>query len=156
MKISCLNGPNLNLLGTRQPEIYGSTRLSEIAALLRQRAANHNIEVDFRQSNSEGQLVSWVHEMVEESSYLIINTGGYTHTSVALRDAIAGTGIPAIEIHISNIHQREEFRHKSLLTPVCRGLITGFGIHSYQLALEACILMEREKRAAQNTDSEEY
>ncbi len=148
MKISCLNGPNLNLLGLREPEIYGKVRLPEIAAMMRQRAGEHDIEIDFRQTNSEGELVGWIHEAAEDSSYLVLNAGAYTHTSVALRDAIAAIGTPTIEIHISNIHRREEFRQRSLIAPACLGQISGFGIHSYFLALDACIMKERQKRAS--------
>lgn len=139
MKICYLNGPNLNLLGTRQPEIYGTQTLPDIAALVRQRASSQNVEIGFRQSNSEGQLVEWIHEIAEEYNYLVINAAAYTHTSVALRDAISGTQIPTIEIHLSNIHAREEFRHKSLIAPVCIGQIAGFGVDSYLLAFDACL-----------------
>ncbi len=143
MRICYLNGPNLNLLGTRQPEIYGTSTLSDIAALIRKRASSRNVEVGFRQSNSEGQLVEWIHEVAAEYDYLILNAAAYTHTSVALRDAISGTQIPTIEIHLSNVYSREEFRHRSLIAPVCIGQIAGFGVDSYVLALEACLRLHR-------------
>ena len=149
--ILLLNGPNLNLLGPRQPEIYGSSTLSDIAALVRKRASERNIEIGFRQSNSEGQLVEWIHEIANDYDYLVLNAAAYTHTSVALRDAISGTQIPTIEIHLSNVHSRESFRHQSLIAPVCVGQITGFGIDSYTLALDACI---RLKKAAKKTETE--
>lgn len=143
MKICYLNGPNLNLLGTRQPEIYGTTTLSDIAALVRKRASSRNIEVGFRQSNSEGQLIEWIHEVANDHNYLVINAAAYTHTSIALRDAISGTQVPTIEIHLSNVHAREEFRHHSMIAPVCVGVIAGFGVDSYVLALDACIRLEQ-------------
>lgn len=143
MRICYLNGPNLNLLGTRQPEIYGTNTLSDIAALVRKRASSRNVEVGFRQSNSEGQLVEWIHEVASDYDYLVLNAAAYTHTSVALRDAISGTQIPTIEIHLSNVYSREEFRHRSLIAPVCVGQIAGFGVDSYLLALEACLRLHR-------------
>ncbi len=152
MKICYLNGPNLNLLGARQPEIYGKLNLSDIAALLRQHAANRNIEIGFRQSNSEGQLVEWIHEIANDYDYLAINAAAYTHTSIALRDAISGTAIPSIEIHLSNIHAREDFRRQSLIAPVCQGQISGFGITSYLLALEACVLLEEKKKSVPDAE----
>ena|SRR2546425_12328989 len=139
MKILFLNGPNLNLLGQREIDVYGRTTLAEIEKLVRQRAAKLNVEVDFRQSNSEGELVTWIQGGRGTFDAIVINAAGYTHTSVALRDAIAAVGVPTIEVHLSNIHAREEFRHQSLIAPVCRGQIAGFGPHSYVLGLEAAI-----------------
>ncbi len=139
MKILYLNGPNLNLLGTREPGVYGNTTLAEIEAKVRERAATLNVEIDFRQTNLEGQLVDWIQQAKGQFEVIVINAAAYTHTSVALRDAISAVGIPAIEIHLSNIHAREEFRHKSLIAPVCKGQIVGFGLTSYILALEAAI-----------------
>ena len=139
MKILFLNGPNLNLLGTREPENYGRTTLAEIEAKVRERAAKLGAEIDFRQSNLEGELVGWIQQAKDKFQVIVINAAAYTHTSIALRDAIAGTGVPTIEIHLSNVHAREEFRHKSLIAPVCRGQITGFGPQSYLLALEAAV-----------------
>ncbi len=139
MKILFLNGPNLNLLGTREPEIYGRMTLADIEAKVQTRAAELKVGVDFRQSNQEGQLVSWIQEAKGTFQVIVFNAAAYTHTSVALRDAISAVGVPTIEIHLSNVHAREEFRHKSLIAPVCRGQICGFGEKSYLLGLEAAI-----------------
>ena len=139
MKILFLNGPNLNLLGQREPEIYGHTTLAGIEAKVRERAAELKVAVDFRQSNLEGELVGWIQEAKGKFNVIVINAAAYTHTSVALRDAISAVGVPTIEIHLSNVHAREEFRHKSLIAPVCLGQITGFGQNSYILALIAAV-----------------
>ncbi len=139
MKVLFLNGPNLNLLGTREPEVYGRTTLADIEASVRARAKQLNVEIDFRQSNLEGELVSWIQQAKGQADVIVINAAAYTHTSVALRDAISAVGIPTIEIHLSNIHAREEFRHKSLMAAVCKGQISGFGANSYILALEASV-----------------
>ena len=139
MKILFLNGPNLNLLGTREPEVYGRLTLADIEAEVRKRAAELNVAVDFRQSNQEGELVTWIQETKGKFDVIVINAAAYTHTSVALRDAISAVGVPTIEIHLSNIHAREEFRHKSLIAPVCRGQICGFGAKSYVMGLEAAV-----------------
>ncbi len=139
MKVLFLNGPNLNLLGTREPEVYGSMTLADIEAEVRQRAKELKVEVDFRQSNIEGELVNWIQEAKGNFQAIVINAAAYTHTSVALRDAISAVGVPTVEIHLSNVHAREEFRHKSLIAPVCRGQICGFGSKSYILGLESAI-----------------
>ena len=139
MKILFLNGPNLNLLGTREPEVYGRTTLADIEALVRKRAAQFKAEVEFRQSNTEGELVAWIQQSKGSFNVIVLNAAAYTHTSIALRDAIAAIGVPTIEIHLSNIHAREEFRHKSLIAPVCKGQICGFGANSYILAVEAAV-----------------
>lgn len=139
MKVLFLNGPNLNLLGTREPEVYGRMTLADIEAKVRERAAQLKTEIDFRQSNQEGELVSWIQQAKGNFDAIVINAAAYTHTSVALRDAIAAVGVPTIEIHLSNIHAREEFRHKSLIAPVCVGQICGFGAKSYILGLEALV-----------------
>lgn len=140
MKILFLNGPNLNLLGTREPEVYGHTTLADIKKLLEDRAsAMGGVEMDFRQSNTEGELVTWIQEARGRVDVIVINAAAYTHTSVALRDAIAAVAVPTIEIHLSNVHAREEFRHKSVIAPVCVGQITGFGHFSYILGFEAAI-----------------
>jgi 3-dehydroquinate dehydratase-2 len=139
MKILFLNGPNLNLLGTREPEIYGHTTLADIEAQVRERAAELKVAIDFRQTNLEGELVGWIQQASGKFDVIVINAAAYTHTSIALRDAIAASGVPTIEIHLSNVHAREEFRHKSLIAPVCRGQITGFGGKSYILGLEAAV-----------------
>ena len=139
MKILFLNGPNLNLLGQREPETYGRRTLADIEALVRTHATKLGVEIDFRQSNSEGELVGWIQESKKYHDAIVINAAAYTHTSVALRDAISAIGIPTLEIHLSNIHAREEFRHRSLIAPVCRGQISGFGWFSYILGLEAAV-----------------
>jgi len=139
MNILFLNGPNLNLLGQREPEVYGRTTLADIEAKVRDRAKKLGAEIDFRQTNLEGELVSWIQEAKGHFDVIVINAAAYTHTSVALRDAIAAVGLPTIEIHLSNVHAREEFRHKSLIAPVCRGQIVGFGVNSYVLAVEASV-----------------
>src|ERR1700722_8896456 len=141
MKILFLNGPNLNLLGQREPEIYGHTTLADIEAKVRERAGQLKVEIDFRQSNLEGELVTWIQQAKGKFDVIVINAAAYTHTSVALRDAIAAVGIPTIEIHLSNIHAREAFRHTSLIAPVCRGQIAGFGADSYVLAVDAAIIV---------------
>lgn len=139
MKVLFLNGPNLNLLGTREPEVYGRTTLADIEMSVRERAAQLNVEVDFRQSNQEGELVEWIQKAKNHFDVIVINAAAYTHTSVALRDAISAVGVPTIEIHLSNIHAREEFRHKSIIAAVCVGQICGFGSRSYLLGLEASV-----------------
>lgn len=139
MKILFLNGPNLNLLGAREPQVYGKTTLADIEGQVRKQATASGASIDFRQTNLEGELVSWVQAAKGSFDVIVLNAAAYTHTSVALRDAISATGIPTIEIHLSNIHAREEFRHKSLIAGVCRGQIAGFGANSYLLGLEAAI-----------------
>lgn len=132
-----LNGPNLNLLGVREPGIYGQAGLAEIVAGLEARAAELGVDLECRQSNHEGVLIDWVQAALGQFDGLILNPGGLTHTSVALRDAVAAVGLPAIEVHLSNIHAREPFRHRSLLAPVCLGQIAGLGPLGYELALIA-------------------
>jgi 3-dehydroquinate dehydratase II len=143
MKILFLNGPNLNLLGQREPEIYGRTTLADIEAKVLSHATELQVAVEFRQSNQEGELVDWIQQAKGQFEVIVLNAAAYTHTSVALRDAIAATGVPTIEIHLSNIHAREEFRHKSLIAPVCRGQILGFGANSYVLAVNAAIGLDQ-------------
>jgi len=137
VKVYVLNGPNLNRLGKRQPEIYGSTTLADVEQRLRALAGDQ-VELTFRQSNHEGELIDVVHEAADNAAAVIINPGGFTHTSVALRDALAeiSDGAGFIEVHISNVHAREEFRHHSYLTPIAIGVIAGLGVDGYELALE--------------------
>ena len=139
MKILFLNGPNLNLLGRREPGTYGTVTLAGIETRVRARAAQLGVDLDFRQSNSEGELVTWIQEAVGVYQAIVLNGGAYTHTSIALRDAIAGTGVPTVEIHMSNVHARESFRHQSMIAGVCAGQISGFGVRSYLLGLEAAV-----------------
>ena len=139
MKILFLNGPNLNLLGQRQPDIYGTTTLAEIESAVREQAEGR-AEIEFRQSNNEGELVTWIQDAASE--VVVLNAAGYTHTSVALRDAITASDVPVVEIHLTNIHAREEFRHNSLIAPACKGQICGFGPNSYMLGLEAALSLK--------------
>lgn len=132
-----LNGPNLNLLGTRQPEVYGSTTLADIEALCRAAGERLSLGIEFRQSNHEGVLVDWIHEAKGKHAGIVINAGAYTHTSIALMDAIASVELPVAEVHLSNIHRREDFRHLSYISRVAVGMICGFGAQGYVLAIEA-------------------
>jgi 3-dehydroquinate dehydratase II len=133
-----LNGPNLNLLGTREPDIYGHDTLDDIAGRLEDQARALGLTIDMRQSNHEGHLVDWLHEaQAAEATAVILNAGAFTHTSVALHDAIKAIRTPVIEVHLSNPHRREEFRHRSLVGMAAKGTIAGFGAFSYQLALDA-------------------
>lgn len=141
MRVLYLNGPNLNLLGTREPGIYGRLTLAEIEAMVRKAAEPLGVTIDFRQSNLEGELVTWIQQTPGHHDVIILNAAAYTHTSVALRDAIAATGVPTLEIHLSNVHARESFRHHSYIAPVCRGVIAGFGPQSYILALQAAVTL---------------
>ena len=135
MKIQIINGPNLNLLGTREPGIYGSSSFDSYLPTLRQQYAD--IQLDYFQSNIEGELINKMQEVGFCYDGIVLNAGAYTHTSVALQDCIRSLKCPVIEVHISNVHQREEFRHKSLISCACKGVICGFGLDSYRLAIEA-------------------
>ena len=135
--IFVLNGPNLNLLGTREPRIYGTQTLAEINANLERRARALKLELDMRQSNHEGELVDWLNEALARASAVIINAGGYAHTSIAIRDAVAALPIPVIEVHLSNVYAREHFRRQSMIAQVAKGSIVGFGALGYLLALDA-------------------
>ncbi len=139
MRLLFLNGPNLNLLGQREPQVYGAGTLGQVEDAIRVRARELGIDIEFRQSNLEGELVTWVQQAKGQFDAIVLNAAAYTHTSIALRDAIAAVGVPTIEVHLSNIYGREEFRHRSLVAPVCRGQISGFGAFSYVLGLEAAV-----------------
>lgn len=132
-----LNGPNLNLLGSREPDVYGHTTLGDIKSSSEETANSCGLTIDFRQSNEEGTLVNWIQEARENAAGLIINGAGYTHTSVAIMDALLAAEIPVIEVHLSNIYKREEFRHHSYVSRAASGVICGFGAHGYVLAIEA-------------------
>ena len=136
MQILVLNGPNLNLLGTREPDTYGTQTLSDLESLVRTRFKD--VDFQFAQSNHEGELIDYLHE-ARGYDGIVLNAAAYTHTSVALRDAIAAIDVPTIEVHLSNVHAREAFRHHSMLAPVCRGVISGLGMTGYLLAIEALI-----------------
>ena len=140
-KILIINGPNLNLLGTREPTIYGSETLLDIAKAVEVKSMQLGVETDFVQSNHEGEIIDKIHAARGVYETIIINAGAYTHYSIAIRDAISACEIPTIEIHLSNIHAREEFRHKSVIAAVCKGQICGFGKNSYLLALQAAAEM---------------
>jgi len=137
--ILVLNGPNLNLLGTRQPDIYGSKTLVDLQAECVEKGEALGYRIDFRQSNSEGTLVDWIHEARNRYAGVVLNAGAYTHTSIALMDAIASVGVPVVEVHISNIHQREDFRNVSYISKTAMGMICGFGIYGYSMALDALV-----------------
>jgi len=139
IKVLVLHGPNLNLLGQREPGVYGTTTLEEINAQLLERARQHGAELRFVQSNHEGALIDAMHKAIDWADGLLINPGAYTHTSYALRDAIAAVGLPAVEVHLSNIYAREPFRHQSVIAPVCLGQVSGFGPRSYLLGLDGLL-----------------
>jgi 3-dehydroquinate dehydratase-2 len=145
--IHIINGPNLNLLGTREPETYGSLTLADIETRLRARAAARGAQITFRQSNHEGDLVTWIQQAGAAAEPVILNAGAYTHTSIAIHDAIRGAKAHVIEVHLSNVHARESFRHKSFIAPVAAGVILGFGALSYELALEAVLADAPQKKS---------
>lgn len=134
-RIAVLNGPNLNLLGSREPEVYGTQTLADIEALCRETGQAAGVEIEFMQSNHEGELIDAIHA-ARDAKGIVINAGAYTHTSVALRDALSGVPAPAVEVHLSNTHAREEFRHHSFLSPVVRAVILGAGAQGYRFAIE--------------------
>lgn len=135
--IVILNGPNLNLLGTREPDIYGATTLADIEASCHAHAEKLGVNVDFRQSNIEGELVDWIQQARDTAIAIVINAAAYTHTSVALHDALKATGLPVVELHLSNVYKRESFRHKSFISSVADGVMCGFGAHGYVMAIDA-------------------
>jgi len=139
LNVLILHGPNLNLLGKREPEIYGVLTLVEIDRLLTEKAEELKIGIKIQQSNHEGELVTTIHEALGQQQGILINAGAYTHTSVAIRDALAGVALPTVEVHLSNIYRREEFRHHSWIAPIALGQISGFGANSYLLGLEALV-----------------
>ncbi len=147
IQIHVLNGPNLNLLGKREPGIYGVLSLADIEARLRAKAAPHGVGLTFRQSNHEGDLVTFVQEAGAKGASVLLNAGAYTHTSIALRDAISGAKADVIEVHLSNVHARESFRHHSVIAAVCRGVISGFGPLSYELAFDAFLHLSTARTA---------
>ncbi len=139
-----LNGPNLNLLGTREPEHYGRETLADIEAACGTRASALGLGTDFRQSNTEGEIVDWIQQSRGQAACIILNAGAYTHTSVAILDALLSCDVPVIEVHISNIHQREEFRHSSYVSKAARGMICGFGGFGYEMAIDAAARIIKE------------
>jgi len=152
MKIVVIQGPNLNLLGHREQNVYGPMKLEEIHAQMENIAKQNNMEIEFAQSNLEGEIVDKIQECIGDAQGIIINPAAYTHTSIAIRDAIAATALPVVEVHISNIHRREEFRSKSLIAPVCAGQIVGFGPFGYHLAMISMIQILGEMSAAEQTE----
>ena len=149
-KILILNGPNLNLLGTREPSVYGSETLADVERICREEGDKLGVAVDCRQSNHEGQLIDWIHDAGREIAAgnmlgVVFNPGAFTHTSVALHDAIKGASATVIELHISNVHAREEFRHHSYISPAARGIMVGFGVQGYALAMGALVRLGSKK-----------
>jgi len=142
LKVLVLNGPNLNLLGKREPDIYGKATLSDLESQLKKVAGKYQAELDFVQTNSEGKIIDYLHAAEGRYDYIILNPGAYGHYSIAIRDAISSISVPVIEVHLSNIYAREEFRHKSVIAPVTVGQICGFGFNSYILALIAAIQLK--------------
>lgn len=140
MKIQIINGPNINLLGKREPSIYGNQTFEDYLAVLRTRYSD--VQLDYFQSNIEGELIDKIHEVGFEIDGIVLNAGAYTHTSIALLDAIRAVTSPVVEVHISNVHAREEFRRHSMIAPACIGVVAGFGLHSYRLAIEALCLKQ--------------
>ncbi len=156
LSILILNGPNLNLLGTRQPEVYGGATLADVEAMCADKATALGVGIDFRQSNHEGALVDWIHDAKGKHDGIVLNAGAYTHTSIALLDAIASVALPVAEVHISNIHKREAFRHFSYVSKVALGVICGFGPYGYVIGIDALVhhLLARERERSAGPGSE--
>ena len=154
MKIAVIQGPNLNMLGVREQAIYGPMKLEQIHAQMKEFATQNNVEIEFFQSNLEGEIVDKIQECYGEADGIIINAAAYTHTSIAIRDAIAAVNLPAIEVHISNIHRREEFRKENMIAPVCTSSIVGFGPFGYHLAMMGMLQIMSEMQAAQEMQAQ--
>jgi 3-dehydroquinate dehydratase-2 len=151
-KILVLNGPNLNLLGTREPAVYGNATIADVEKACREAAQRHGAEIDFRQSNHEGELIDWLHEAgrsADGTLGVVFNAGAYTHTSLALHDAVKAIAVPVVEVHVSNVHAREPFRHHSYLSPACAGIVVGFGIAGYALAIDGLAGVAKARAAAE-------
>jgi 3-dehydroquinate dehydratase-2 len=143
-----INGPNLNLLGTREPEKYGRATLADVEALCREAARRHGLTVEFRQSNHEGEIVGWIHEAGQrKAAGIVLNAAAYTHTSIAMLDAVVAVQVPTIEVHITNVHAREDFRHHSYISKAAKAVLCGFGIDGYGLAIDGLAAMTRAKRS---------
>lgn len=153
MKIAVIQGPNLNMLGVREQNIYGPMKLEQIHAQMKEFATQNGVEIEFFQSNLEGEIVDKIQECYGEAQGIIINAAAYTHTSVAIRDAISAVSIPTIEVHISNIHRREDFRQKNMIAPVCASSIVGFGAFGYHLAMMGVLQIMSELKAAQEAQN---
>ncbi len=154
MKIAVIQGPNLNMLGVREQQIYGPMKLEQIHAQMKEFATQNNIEIEFFQSNLEGEIVDKIQECYGDAQGIIINAAAYTHTSIAIRDAIAAVNLPAIEVHISNIHRREDFRKENMIAPVCASSIVGFGPFGYHLAMMGMLQIMQEIQASQQVQAE--
>ena len=154
MKIVVIQGPNLNMLGVREQQIYGPMKLEQIHAQMKEFALQHEMEIEFFQSNLEGEIVDKIQECYGDANGIIINAAAYTHTSIAIRDAISAVNLPTIEVHISNIHRREEFRQKNMIAPVCTSSIVGFGPFGYHLAMVGMVQIMNEVRAVQEMQKE--
>ena len=154
MKIAVIQGPNLNMLGVREQQIYGPMKLEQIHAQMKEFAEQNNLEIEFFQSNLEGEIVDKIQECYGDAQGIIINAAAYTHTSIAIRDAIAAVNLPAIEVHISNIHRREDFRKENMIAPVCTSSVIGFGPFGYHLAMMGMLQIMSEMKAAQEMQAQ--
>lgn len=147
MRLAVVNGPNLNLLGTREPAIYGRETLADIERQISSVARDLGVEVEFLQRNSEGELIDFIHGLAGRVDGAVVNAGAYSHTSLALRDALAAVAVPFVEVHISNVHAREPERHRSMLAPIAVGLVTGLGVHGYELAMRGLVARLRQRQS---------